>query len=417
MMLYLKEFLISILTVSGLLLIWYKLELKQHKPLNALILPILFITIIDAYGSLYFFKNSMFVTQSFLILLVTLYYKRPLRKVVTEFCVTLVLLYIVLIPFIILLGLLINIDYYYFKVILSGYQLIVSFIIFQYVPIDSFYRMYSDLLEKSIYLILSIVLVSYIFIIASSEPLDTLILLSVLFLAFTFTMIAFINSILEGREQANMVNAYEQHSHTIVPLLDEIRSKQHDFKNHIAAIYGLCEQSAVDTAPIKDYIQSLNQSLQGSDVMLSMKNKVIGAIISSKAYEAEMNHIDFICDVPPYEVNFQMQDYEYASLISNLLDNAIEAPCKSTADRKKVFFKIGTTGSTNYIEVGNNGLPIGQHEISKIFRKGYTTKDTKKGHGYGLYTVKKILSKYNGTIEVALQDGFTVFRAIMPIKM
>lgn len=415
-MTYFHEFIISILTVGAFYFAWYKMELSLYKPLKAMIIPILIVTIIDAIGSIFFFKYSTFVTQSLFILFTAFYFKKSIKKAIVEFCSVLITFYILLIPFGVLLNYLASIEYAYFKLINALYVFVAVFILSSFVPLNSFYKKYEDLLTKSIYLLLSIALVSYIFILSSVEVLDTYLWMSVVFLAFVFAMFAFIQSILDTKEQTSMMKAYEQHSHTILPLLDEIRSKQHDFKNHLAAIYGLCQQNPTDTLPIKNYIHTLNHSFQDSNILLSMKNKVIGAIISSKTYEAEAKNIDFACNIPPYDVNFPLLNYEYASLLGNLLDNAFEAPMISAESHKKVYLKIDTLNSLSYIEVGNNGIPIDQQTLSKVFKRGFTTKQDKKGHGYGLYSVKKLLSKYRGNIEVSMQGDYTVFKAVIPSK-
>ncbi len=63
-----------------------------------------------------------------------------------------------------------------------------------------------------------------------------------------------------------------------------------------------------------------------------------------------------------------------------------------------------------YLEVYNNGNPIPAENLSKIFKKGFSTKTNKSDHGFGLYNVKKITTKYGGSVELLYKDDFIIFR-------
>ena len=67
------------------------------------------------------------------------------------------------------------------------------------------------------------------------------------------------------------------------------------------------------------------------------------------------------------------------------------------------------------IKVKDNGSGISEENISKIFNKGFSTKDGKKISGLGLSIVKQIVEEHEGTISVysALGEG-TEFSIVFP---
>ncbi|WP_200800695.1 ATP-binding protein [Carboxydothermus pertinax] len=52
--------------------------------------------------------------------------------------------------------------------------------------------------------------------------------------------------------------------------------------------------------------------------------------------------------------------------------------------------------------------------IEKIFEPGFSTKG--EGRGMGLYSVKKLVKKYNGNIQVKSDANWTIFTVRIPDK-
>ena len=60
------------------------------------------------------------------------------------------------------------------------------------------------------------------------------------------------------------------------------------------------------------------------------------------------------------------------------------------------------------LKIKNNilGLNINNEDLEKFFKKGFSSKGDNRG--YGLYNVKKIINKYNGSIYSRVIDDFFV---------
>ena len=65
------------------------------------------------------------------------------------------------------------------------------------------------------------------------------------------------------------------------------------------------------------------------------------------------------------------------------------------------------------------GEPIPQEEREKIFERFYRIDKSRnrkeKRYGLGLAIAKSTIEKYNGKIEVDYKEGYTIFKAILPI--
>ncbi|WP_251859915.1 GHKL domain-containing protein [Clostridium sp. Marseille-Q2269] len=214
------------------------------------------------------------------------------------------------------------------------------------------------------------------------------------------------------KDKEKIIEMHSMYSPIILNLIDEVRQRQHDFKNHITTIYGLSQtlEENILKREVMEYIEKLNFSFNSVENFIYLDNKAICAILYSKTCEAKDKNIDFICDIKDKKLNLPLKEYEISEVLSNLIDNAFEETLNFESNRK-VYLTIDTIKNNPYIEIKNMSRPISSEHIRKIFDKGFSTK-AKEGRGYGLYNVKKIANFYNGKIELSYEDGYVIFKVI-----
>ncbi len=406
-----KIFIMALIEFSAHIVIWCKIGLPwKNNRLKLIALSILITIMVCLTSQL---KFRFLASQIIVIASVAIAYKRPLKKTLVEFGTIVICTYLVSVPSVFIVSLFSTSNFNDYTTSMIGLTLYVSttIILAWLLPLDKWFKKYEYLLEKFIFVIIALLLLSNILTMVRLDSPDLHVIMCLLFLGLIAVIFAFIQSLMEARDQKEMIRAYEQQTTTILPLLDEIRSRQHDFKNHLATIYGFCRQDRDMRSEACEYIEGLNESLRNADSFIHMEDKTIGAILYSKACEASSKDIEFKYELPYTKVEFPLKGYEHAAIISNLIDNAFEAQMNG-AEEKKVIFKTGANEAEKFIEVWNNGEPISSKDIHKLFKKGFSTKAENSGHGYGLYTVKKIADQYNAAIEVLAQDSFTVFRVV-----
>ena len=199
------------------------------------------------------------------------------------------------------------------------------------------------------------------------------------------------------------IKEYENLREVSGRLIDEIRSRQHDYKNHLQVMTSLLQGNDIlQREKAEEYISTMSADAEYVSEIIKTKDPVLGALLYNKKNSALKQGVNFQVFGCKDEISFPMEDYELISVISNLIDNAFEAAIPGGVVR----FSIGTEYGLNYMQVENTGsLP----EVpANLFARGYSTKDKKRG--YGLYNVKRIVTKHKGTIEATVDKGMVSFR-------
>ena len=199
-----------------------------------------------------------------------------------------------------------------------------------------------------------------------------------------------------------------QVKNTYNPLLDDIidniRANEHEYKNHLNIIYSIIQVSK-DINEIKERSKKYIVELEDTSILNSViriENTIVKAIIYNKLIECEQLGIKLRYSIMGDLDNLKLNDTELTIVLSNLLNNAIEA----TKQIEYKFIELSITNEDNFfeIEIKNNvdDFKFKQQDLQGLFKKGISTKG--KGRGYGLYNVKKIVEKYKGEVFTKLEN-------------
>lgn len=217
------------------------------------------------------------------------------------------------------------------------------------------------------------------------------------------------------KEQQEIIHIHEKYMLFLTNMVHEIRQKQHDFKNHLNALYGLAqiENSQQAKKEIGQYLEEVIEGIKSTDQLLNIKDPIISAIINTKKSLAEERDISFDVEFQNEIPEYPLEKHELVELLGNLLDNAIEAIENNSSDNpRRIAIMLGTAENLKVIEVKNTGRVIQQKDIHRIFERGFSTKKGKH-RGYGLYNVRKIVDYYQGTIELSFDGRCTAFKILL----
>lgn len=190
-----------------------------------------------------------------------------------------------------------------------------------------------------------------------------------------------------------------RHYEEVENMYRQVRGWRHDYKNHIQVMKNHLEAGEYDL--LSNYLKTLNSDLIEIDTVLKTGNVMADAIINSKLTLAKNKGIKTSATAKlPEELTVSQTDF--CVIVSNLMDNAIEAVMKME-DKSKRFIRVyvGIFKGQLYISVSNS---VGS-EIKKSAKTYYTTKGA--GHGFGLKRIDKIAAKYGGYVN--RQDEGDVF--------
>ena len=187
---------------------------------------------------------------------------------------------------------------------------------------------------------------------------------------------------------------------------EKMRADSHEYKNHLNAIYGVLQVGDYDQ--IKDLVKGYIQNVSNEDHLIELSkinNQLIRALIYSKISYATSIGINFKYYIKSSLKDINVSDSELVIIISNLLNNAIEA--SSESDDKYVELTLSKKNNKYDIMVKNsvnNGYFI---NVSEMFNYGYSSKGDERG--VGLYNVKNIVQNNGGEILIDIdEDIFTI---------
>ncbi|WP_068673174.1 sensor histidine kinase [Oceanobacillus sp. Castelsardo] len=216
----------------------------------------------------------------------------------------------------------------------------------------------------------------------------------------------------ELKEMINTLSEVRKYS-------EDLRSQTHEYTNKLYVLSGLLQlgnyQEAIELIQTElEITRSQNRIL-----FSQIKDPTVQAILLGKIGKATENKISLIIDSNSYlqKLPNHLSVVKLITIVGNLLDNAMEAVKDSENERKEVIFFATDIGNDIIFEIADNGIGIPDSVVSKIFERGYSTKNT-KNRGYGLAIVKEVINELEGQIEI--QNKFNigvVFTVYIPKKV
>lgn len=174
----------------------------------------------------------------------------------------------------------------------------------------------------------------------------------------------------------------------------------HDLKNQFVVIKNYLKNE--DFYKAEEYVEQLSfveiftlQQRTGIDVL--------DILIEYKKKEAEAKKIHM--DIITNPINLKLAESEIVALFGNLLDNAIEACNKIEDDIKWIRVVIRRKQNMTFIKISNSygESPIYNENNLKSLKK------YKRMHGLGVTSMKIIVEKYDGNIDIDYNsEKFTV---------
>lgn len=178
----------------------------------------------------------------------------------------------------------------------------------------------------------------------------------------------------------------------------------HEFERHIQVLCTLLDREEYESARV--YVRQLQANRTLKVFNISSKNAVIDVVLNQKHQVAQEHGIKLRVKVNDLS-SIKIRANELVVLLSNLLDNAIEA-CLKLASNREIVCSIIKEDSI-YISIRNTSVPV-----TIIYGEIATTKQDATEHGYGLTAVKYILNQLNAEYTFTYRDGWFQFAAEIP---
>lgn len=184
-------------------------------------------------------------------------------------------------------------------------------------------------------------------------------------------------------------------------LYNEIRKKQHEFKNQLSAIYSThytCSTYEELVLAQRKYADWIIKDNQYSNLLLRCKPSVLAGFIYSQLEYAKQQEIEVDYTINIIEIVDTDVEYDYICVFGVLFDNAVEAVKDNLGGKRKIDFTFYYDGLCTKLMVNNICSYVQNKDIEMWFVEKYSTKGNSRG--YGLSNVMKIKEKYNANIVV-----------------
>lgn len=184
----------------------------------------------------------------------------------------------------------------------------------------------------------------------------------------------------------------------------EMRIYRHDTRHTYRLMEAYLE--AGQTKQLKEFLEQLNGQIDEIKSSRYCENIAVNGIITMLTKKTDQEQVAFTCQTDiPAKLN-GINEYEFATVISNLLENAIEAAAKvPEVEKRKVSIRVFPFKAQYMLEVRNTYS--GSIELSK--ETGLPISHGGQLHGYGLQSVQAYVDKSGAIMNLSYtEDEFCV---------
>ncbi|SFR80489.1 sensor histidine kinase [Anaeromicropila populeti] len=177
----------------------------------------------------------------------------------------------------------------------------------------------------------------------------------------------------------------------------EIRMIRHDLKNQLIVLKSVIGEKSWEEAAIT--VDSIINGIIRVEKKIFTQHRGVNIILNAKMEEAETYKIqcDFNVSVPE---QLKLTAGDIGVLLGNTLDNAIEA-CQMMPEGEGIIqMKLVYYNKNLVLSIKNTVCsPVTSFETRKL---------DKHNHGLGIKSIRKVVEKYNGSLEFQQETGFFI---------
>jgi len=182
-----------------------------------------------------------------------------------------------------------------------------------------------------------------------------------------------------------------------------------EMKSHLTDILNCAQRIGEIAKGLKSYSR---MAKDGSQALVDV-NEVLENSLKITRLGIKTDSVEVIKKFQPVE-KIEANVGEVQQVFSNLITNALQA-----INGRGGMLTLSTRSLKDMVEVkvSDNGMGIPEKYLNQIFDPFFTTKKPGEGTGLGLNIVYRIVTKYEGTIDVESKvDMGTTFTVKLPIR-
>lgn len=180
---------------------------------------------------------------------------------------------------------------------------------------------------------------------------------------------------------------------------------QHDMRHHLTAISGFLTSGRPQQA--EEYIKQVQADIEAITPKRFCENELVNLLCSSFSAKAERMGVRLTLEAA-LPGALSISDTELCALLSNGLENALNAVGALKENRRWVEFYCGVRLDKLLIEIKN------PYAGQIMFHNNLPT-STRPNHGHGCRSIHTISQTYRGLCEFRAEDGIFTLRVALPM--
>lgn len=180
---------------------------------------------------------------------------------------------------------------------------------------------------------------------------------------------------------------------------------QHDMRHHFAVLLGYL--AAGDNAQASAYIHKVQTGIETITPRRYCENELVNLLCSSFSHKAALANIRMQIEVSAPK-HLPLSDTELCAILSNALENALQAAQDTVPSRRQVEFFCGIRHNKFLIEIRN------PYE-GKIIMQNDLPVSAQAGHGYGCRSIRAVAEKHRGLCSFEAKNGTFIVRVAIPL--
>ena len=187
----------------------------------------------------------------------------------------------------------------------------------------------------------------------------------------------------------------------------EIREFRHDMKQRLIYLEELIRADKQEKALVS-LEEMIGETAKQGQLKSKTGNLVVDSLLNHSWKMASESGILFHTEIDSLP-ELDIKDTDLCVLMGNALDNALEASRRVEEGKREVWVSLKHMKGCRLFQVKNRYAG----ELKFQADGKIASQKKENGHGFGLYSMEKIIEKYHGKQDIKLDDGiFTVDIAI-----
>ena len=236
----------------------------------------------------------------------------------------------------------------------------------------------------------------------------SLVLLLILLLFYTMflLMAQSLNKNARLQQENHFLSLQQTRYANLRAAIEEARQARHDIRHHFLQLSALADQE--DLKGIKDYLSRASSRLPALDLHVC-ENHAVDSVIGYYSALAERESIPFHvkADLP---AQLPIDEIDVCLVLSNLLENAMEASLKTSRSRRKINVEIYLHYSRLLLLQVENTFDGTILEKNQIFQSS-----KRPGSGIGIQSIRHIAEKNSGASSFTHENG--IFSAKVMLRL